>query len=215
MIKAAIFDLDGTLIDSMEYWRDCGEIFVRSQNIEPEKDLSQKLFRFSMKDGVDYLHKNYFQSWNTEDINNGIINVLADSYKTKIQLKKGALQILSYLKEKNIPCAIATATPRNLFEPAFIRLDLENYFNKVFTCPELNTNKAVPFIYKEAAKSLFVNENETVVFEDALIPIRTAKKAGFRTVGVFDKSSQNDTDKIKVFSDIYLESLEYFDEKEL
>ena len=204
MITAAIFDMDGTILDSMGYWRNCGEIFVRLQGLEPEENLSDKLFRFSMADGVAYLQKNYFSDWAVQRINDGIIEVLFESYAKKIALKDGAESVLKTLCERKIPCALATATPRELFSPAFERLSLSRYFQDIFTCPELGTNKNSPRIYEVASDFLGACSEDCLVFEDALVPIKTAKTAGFKTVGVFDKSSERETDSIKKFSDIYV-----------
>ena len=207
MITVAIFDMDGTLLDSMGYWRNCGEIFVRSQGFEAERNLSDILFRYSMAEGVSYLQKNYFPDWDVRRVHDGIIGVLFDSYAKTIALKEGARDILEALCARKIPCALATATPRELFSPAFDRLSLSHYFKGVFTCPELNTNKSCPKIYDAAARFLGAHSENCLVFEDALVPIKTAKTAGFKTVGVFDKSSERESDVIRQFSDVYVNSL--------
>lgn len=210
MIKACIFDMDGTLLDSMKFWIDCGKNFVLKNNLIPEEGLSKKLFSLSLEDGNKYLHKNYFPNLTIQQIGEGVISEIADSYKYKIELKDGALEFLEELYQKKIPCALATATPRELFEPAFKRLNLEKYFSVILTCPELNTHKDVPLIYEKAAEILNTKPEETAIFEDALYAAITAKRAGFFTVGVFDECSSNDSEKIKKICDLYLKTLKDF-----
>ena len=186
IIRGAVFDLDGTLLDSMDFWKDCGKDFVRAHGIEPEEGLSEKLYRMSMAQGALYLKQTYFPSASEEEIGKGIEQVLQDDYAKHIQLKDGAQETLDFLSSRGIPCALATATPEQLFRPALTRLNIESYFCAVLTCPALNTSKEMPLIYQKAAELLKTAPEETVVFEDALIPIRTAYEAGFFTAGVYD-----------------------------
>ena len=212
IIRGAVFDLDGTLLDSMNFWKDCGKDFVRAHGIEPEDGLSEKLYRMSMAQGAHYLKQTYFPSAIEEEISKGIELVLQDDYAKYIQLKDGAKETLDFLSSRGIPCALATATPEQLFRPALARLNIESYFCAVLTCPALNTSKETPLIYQKAAELLKTAPEETVVFEDALIPIRTAYEAGFFTAGVYDSSCGNDISKIREYSCVFLESLADFTE---
>ena len=97
IIRGAVFDLDGTLLDSMNFWKDCGKDFVRAHGIEPEEGLSEKLYRMSMAQGALYLKQTYFPSASEEEIGKGIEQVLQDDYAKHIQLKDGAQETLDFL----------------------------------------------------------------------------------------------------------------------
>lgn len=209
-IRAAIFDLDGTILDSMGAWQNCGSDFVRANGCKPENGLSEKLYTMSLEESADYLKKCYFPTRTIEEIADGIQKTLGAAYAHKIILKDGAKETLDFFASRAIPCALATATPEKLFDPALVRLKISGYFRAILTCPELCTSKKEPLIYLKAAEILCVPPEETLVFEDALIPIRTAHDAGFPTVGVHDSSCGNDTAEIKKYSSFYFSSLAEF-----
>ena len=107
-IKAAIFDVDGTLLDSMPYWKNAGTIFLETLGISTEEDLGHILLSMTMEEGARYLINNYVPNMTEQQVLQGIIDVMNDSYKNKIPLKKGAKELLLKFKEQNIPVAIAT-----------------------------------------------------------------------------------------------------------
>lgn len=104
----------------------------------------------------------------------------------------------------------ATSSDRQVVERALKRLNVMNYFDRIFTCTEIGAGKVKPDIYLAAAEYMGTLLKDTWVFEDVLHAIRTAKNAGFRTVGVYDASSMESLEEIKVISDIYLEKLDNF-----
>lgn len=205
MIKAAIFDVDGTLFDSMPYWKNAGKIFLESIGIFPKEDLSKILLCMSMEEGCRYLIQNYVPSMSEKDVLQGIINVMNDSYCNKIPLKKGAKELLIKFKNDNIPVVIATATNRGLLEAALLRLGITDLIKEIFTCSEYNTSKSVPDIYLIACDYLKTKPEETIIFEDTLVAITTAKKANFVTVGIQDEASSHDAEKIKEKINYYIE----------
>lgn len=209
-ICAAIFDLDGTILDSMNVWRHCGSDFVRENGCEPENGLSEKLYTMSIAESAAYVKNRYFPARTAEEISEGIQKMLSDSYAHKIALKDGAKETLAFLASRHIPCALATATPEELFRPALTRLGIDGCFCAVLTCPRLGTSKKEPRIYLKAAELLYAAPEETLVFEDALIPIRTAHTAGFLTAGVYDASCGTDAAEIKKYSSFYFSSLAEF-----
>ena len=127
----------------------------------------------------------------------GIIDVMNDSYKNKIPLKKGAKELLLKFKEQNIPVAIATATNRKLLEAALLRLGISDLIQKIFTCSECKTTKTVPDIYLACCNFFNTKPEETVVFEDTC-------------VGIKDKSSSHDAEKIMQKTNYYIEDFNQF-----
>lgn len=210
MIKAAIFDVDGTLFDSMPFWNNAGKLFLESVGISTKEDLSSILLNMSMEEGAEYLIKKFVPQMTVSQVLQGIINVMNDAYKNKIPLKKGAENLLRKLKEENIPIVIATATDRGLLESALKRLKIFDLIDKIFTCSECNTTKSVPDIYIKACEWAKAKPEETVVFEDTLLAVSTASGAGFIVAAIKDDASAKDYEQIKQKAYLVIEDFDEF-----
>ena len=112
MIRGAIFDLDGVLLDSMGIWNDLGARYLRGQGITPEPGLNAILFAMSMEQGAAYLKAHYPLPQSEAEIGDGIARMLADYYFYEVPAKPGAAALLAFLAERNIPMAAATSSPR-------------------------------------------------------------------------------------------------------
>ena len=189
MIKGAIFDVDGTLLESMEIWETAASLYLRKLGICPQAELSRILYAMSMEEGAKYLIQTYHLLYDEATIIDGIYQVIADFYQYEVRTKKGVKEFLLSLSSKQIPMVIATSGNRELVEVALKRLGIRSYFQEIFTCSDLQTTKAEPTIYTEAAAFLSLNPKETMVFEDALFALETAYLAGFPTTRVYDKFS--------------------------
>ena len=211
MIAGAIFDLDGTILDSIPIWEQAAEVFLHSMGIEAEKGLGKTMFTMSMQQGAAFLKERYLSEWEVEAIIAGINRTIEDFYFQQVPLKEGAGGFLKAMKEAGIKMVAATSSDRRVVEGALKRLKIMDCFARIFTCTEIGAGKDQPDIYLAAAAFMGTRPEETWVFEDALYALETAKKAGFRTVGVFDAFSAGDQGKIKEISDFYLEKLADFD----
>ena len=207
MIKCGIFDFDGTLFDSMEVWESVGEIFLATLNRKAKPDLADVIKTMSLYQSAEYLKKEYSLSLSIEVIMEDINKTIEDFYFYEALPKKGVVKFLERLKSQGIHICIATATDRYLIEAALKRCELENYFEKIFTCTEVGHGKDEAIIYEVAAEHFNVNKDETIVFEDAFHAIETAKKAGFIVAGVFDKSEKNQSE-IRTMADYYIEDFQ-------
>lgn len=205
-IKGAIFDLDGTVLDTMSIWEALGEKYLRAKGIEPEKDLRRKMSVMSLIGAAEYFREHYHVTDNVEKIVSDVVKEVKDFYENIAEVKAGMPEFLASLDTKNIRMCIATATDRELAESALKRCGIDGYFGKIFTCGELGTGKDKPDIYNIALQYLGTERENTAVFEDAYHAAQTAKNAGFKLCGVFDKFEQ-DTEKVKNISDLYFESL--------
>ena len=136
---------------------------------------------------------------------------MQDFYGRKVPLKEGVRGYLEEFRDRKIPMAIATSGDRANAEAALKRLKVLSYFRAVFTCSEIGSSKSHPDIYYAAALQLDTDPSDTWVFEDALHAIRTAKKAGFRTAGVYDRASGRDLAQIRDTADIYLPEFKSFE----
>lgn len=210
MIKGAIFDADGTLLNSMPVWEHLGELYLKSLGIVAEKDLDETLFEMSMQQGAEYMIEQYHLDLSLEQVIDGINQELRDFYKNRVPLKEGVRDFLEGLREEHIPIMIATAGNRSNLVAALKRLQIQNWFEGILTCTEMGVGKGSPDIYLAAALQMDIEPKETLVFEDAYHAIRTAKKAGFPTVAVYDKADDKYLGKIWNTADIYLSAYENF-----
>ncbi|MGI6123858.1 MAG: HAD family hydrolase [Acetivibrionales bacterium] len=208
MIKGAIFDLDGVILDSMHIWDKAGEMFLKTLGINAESNLSKLMVSMSMTEGAEFLKERYGLYLEVHEIIAGINHTIEDFYFYQVQLKEGVELFLKSMKQSGIKIVAATSCDRQVFEKALIRLKVIDYFDKIFTSTEIGTGKEKPDIYLAAAKHMGTLPEETWVFEDALHAIKTAKKAGFKTAGVFDTYAIEHEEEIKKISDIYLEKLD-------
>lgn len=199
--RGAIFDADGTLIDSMPMWRSLGRRYLQSLDIIPERGLDARLYAMSFDEGCEYLSAHY----GLIDVKAGIFAMIERFYRDDVLLKPGINEYLEKLRQHNIPMVIATVGDRELLTSALIRTGIDKYFREIFTGSELNTTKHEPLIYLECARYLGLEPENIAVFEDALYAIRTAKKAGFITFGVMDSTNLHDTDEIQRIADYYVE----------
>ena len=193
MIKGAIFDIDGVLLDTMPIWNTLGSGYLRSCGIEPPGDIDKILFSMSMEQGAQYLHDNFLGGKSAEDINEETKKYLEDFYVNRAEAKCGVRELLQLIADKGIPMTAATSSPRHHVTAALERNGLLRYISKTFTTGEMNTSKSEPLIYHAAAEFLGTVPGETLVFEDSLYALRTAARAGFVTVGVADSGEPNQT----------------------
>lgn len=210
MIKGAIFDIDGVLLDSMGIWDDLGARYLRSLGKIPEERLNKILFSMSMEQGAEYLNEHYGLNKSVKETVDGIGRMLEDYYFYEVLLKPGAKEILEFLKSKSIKIAAATSSPRTHIEKALSRNGLLGYIDKIYTTGEVGVSKHSPDIYNLAADFLKTKSEETLVFEDSLYALKTAKEAGYVTVGVFDEKGESNQAELENQADLYLKKLDDF-----
>ncbi len=210
-IKGAVFDVDGTLLDTMGIWEEAGARYLISTGGVPEKGLGRKMASMTMEEGARYMKSHYRLHEAAARIIQGVLDIVRDFYFYEAQLKPGAKEFLEKLAQKGIPIAAATSSDRELVQAAFERLGVLQYFEEIFTCSEVGAGKTEPLIYEKAAKRLGVRPEAICVFEDVLYAIRTACRAGFRTAGVYDWYSEEDREQIKGMADFYLTDFTEFD----
>ncbi|MDD7512773.1 MAG: HAD family phosphatase [Clostridiales bacterium] len=207
MIKGVIFDVDGTLFDSMGAWHDSGYNVLKSLGIDADKRIGDIFFSMTMDEVVDYIKENFSVNESRDFLKNGIHNQVEYAYRNEIELKPGVMRILDWMKDSKIPATIATSTDRFLIEIGLARLGIEDYFDEIYTATEVGKGKNYPDIFQLAMDKMGTKPEETWLFEDGLYSMITAKAYGMPVVGVYDKVSHDDQEAIKQVADIYLEDL--------
>ncbi len=211
MINGVIFDVDGVLLNSMPIWENLGELYLQELGIEAKKDLGKKLFTLSMEEAAEYLISQYNLDKSVEEVVSGFVRAVKEFYEERVPLKEGVREYLNEFRARKIPMVIATSGDRRNTEAALKRLKIYSYFQGIYTCSEIGSGKDQPDIYFAAALQMDTDPEQTWVFEDTLHALRTAKAAGFRTVAVYDKSSDRDLAEIWNAAEIYLPDLNDFD----
>lgn len=210
MIRGAIFDVDGTLLDSMSVWDHLGEDYLRSLGLTPEENLSQILAPMSLVQAAGYFQRVYGVKFSTEEILKGIQALLASFYREQAQLKPGAAAFLRKLQGKGVQMCIATATEEALVDAALRRCGIRECFSEIFTCTKVGHSKNKPDIFRAAGNHLGTEKTETYVFEDAFHAAKTAKTDGFPVVAVYDPS-ETKQEELKTLADICLRDFSDFD----
>ena len=205
-LKGAIFDADGTLLDSMHIWHELGARYLESLNITPEEGLSRKLYPMSLEQACKYLKTRYNLRDSEGDIQSGILGIIEGFYRDEVTLKDGVREFLSAMNDKGIQMVIATSGSRELLSYALERNGIAEYFEEIFTCSELNTTKHEPDIFMACAEFMSLSPENVGVFEDALFAVETAKRAGFITFGVKDESNIHQWEMIQSTADYTIES---------
>lgn len=204
-IKAAVFDLDGTLFDSTAAWEGLGERYLLSRGIAPMPGLDEKLRCMTLPDGSAYLKSAYSLPEAPEQIQRDILRGIEEFYLHECPLKPGARELLELFSQRGIGLAIATAGDERLARAALQRLGVSDLFSAVLTCENFG-GKDKPDIFISAAAAAGGIPENTAVFEDSLHALLTAKQAGFITAAVYDPGEPQQA-RLRASADCYFESL--------
>ena len=207
MMRGAIFDLDGTLLDSMSIWDTIGEDYLRSLGIEPRENLAETFKTFTLEESAAYYRAHYGVTLSVQEIVDGINGMIEDFYRNTVPLKKGVSDFLARLSRDGVKMCVATVTDKYLAEAALTRLNVRRYFGDIFTTAEVGCGKNHPTIYRVALNYLDTPKDKTVVFEDTLHALMTAKNDGFPVAAVYDEHESRQIE-MKSAADYYITSFQ-------
>lgn len=200
-IRAVIFDMDGTLLDSMPEWKHTAEIITERYGITIDNDIYEKFMKSSASDVAAYLNERFSTEITASDINAEIY----DAYRHRIQPKPHVPELLDFLKDSGVKMAAATASAKKLAEAVFSRTGILPYLKGIISCEDIGIGKSKPDVYYKAMGLLRTKKENTAVIEDAYYAVCTAKNAGFYVIGIKDASMNIDEVKIRKTADIYIE----------
>ncbi len=201
-----IFDLDGTLLDSMYAWQNLGQDYLMSKGICPSDNLNEILAPMSMQEAAEYFRKAFSLKISSDKIISEINNFIEDKYKYELKLKPYVMEYLHKLKDDDVKTCIATASPLRLAIAALRRNEIIDCFSFVLSCDEVGAGKTKPDIFYLAANKLNASPSEIAVYDDADFALITAREAGFYTIGVYDDFYKDKRKDIEIISNLYIET---------
>ncbi len=204
-IKAVIFDLDGTLIDSMWLWKQIDIDYLGRHGIELPDHLQEDISGMSFSETAVYFKKRFGLQDSTDVIKEDWNLMANELYATSVPLKPGAGQFLKMLKQKGIVTGIATSNSRELLDTVLEKLQITPYLTSVHTACEVGKGKPAPDIYLHVAEQLQVASEHCLVFEDILPGILAGKSAGMRVCAVQDDFSRLQEQEKRKLADYFIE----------
>lgn len=203
-LEAVIFDLDGTLIDSMWVWEKIDETFLSAQGIQVPNDMGKDLEGKSFTESALYFKKRFGLDMSVEEIKTYWNQIALTYYAEKVQLKPGAKDFLKWLQSRGIKMGIATSNSIELVSVVLKALEIEDFFTQVCTACEVGKGKPFPDIYLKVAEKLKVRPHNCLVFEDIPNGIRAGKRAGMITWGIEDRQTEILKEEVKNLADDYV-----------
>ena len=203
-IKGVIFDLDGTLIDSMWVWDQIDIEYLSEKNLEVPKNLNDEIGHLSFNQVAVYFKERFKLKDSLDEIKQRWSDMAYYHYSTDIKLKEGVVEFLNFLKESNIKIGLATSNSRDLLEVVLKNNNIYDYFDAITITDEVSVGKHEPDVYLLAAKKLNVSPSECLVFEDIVQAIKGAKKAEMKVIGVADSRNLDDRDEIISLTDKFI-----------
>ncbi len=205
--KAAIFDLDGTLVNSGFVWHKVDVDFFNKRGMDLPKDYIEKIASMSFKEMARFTKEEYNLEESIEDIITQWNELAKYEYINHVKLKEGAREILERLKTADFKIGLATATSDKLFVPCLENNGIYEYFDTYACGSEVKRSKEYPDIFLLCAERLGVNPQDCIVFEDVTKAVMGAKKAGMKTCGVYDNHTSHEWESIQKAADICVRSL--------
>ncbi|WP_238916599.1 HAD family phosphatase [Clostridium sp. YIM B02555] len=205
-INGAIFDLDGTLVDSMWVWSKIDVDYLKSKGYNAPKDLKNEISHLSFTQTAVYIKEKFKLADSVEEMLQAWHDMAFDHYANNVKLKSGVKEFFNYLKSKKIKIALATSNSMPLLEACLKNNGIYNYFDSITTTDEVSNGKNCPDVYLLAAKKLKVKPKNCLVFEDILPAMQGAKAANMKVVAVQDDECTNSKEELLEYADIYINS---------
>lgn len=206
--EAVIFDLDGTLIDSMWVWQSVDDLYIEKYNIVKPDDFYETMEGMSYTEVAEYFKDEFKLSMSVDEIKQEWLDLTIELYRDEVQLKKFVLEILEYLKEHNIKIGLATSSSRELVEAVLGGRGIRHYFDAICTSCEVQAGKPAPDVYLKVAKDLQIESCKCLVFEDVPKGVMGGKNASMTVCAVEDKGNISQREQLRTIADYYISTYE-------
>lgn len=197
--RFAIFDMDGTLIDSMIFWKNLAWEYLRSKCVtQIPPDILEQIKSMTISESAALFIRAFGLSGDPETEMNAWMDA---HYRNDIPLKPGVREYLQMLHAKGVRMCVASATAEHLMDACLTRLGVRDHFEFLLSCETVGAGKCSPLVYHTCAEALGATPPEIAVYEDALYAVQTAKAAGYYVVGVYDDSAAQNWQAIATHAD--------------
>jgi Predicted phosphatase/phosphohexomutase len=203
-IRGAIFDMDGTLTESMHLWIEIGRRYLEGLGYKVSPEQNHEMTRMLLEPMALYMQDEFGLAKSQEQIIAEINKIVEPGYFEDVAVKPTVVESLEAMQERGIRMCVATATDRHLTEACLKRNGIDRFFSAIFTCGEEHCNKRTSQIYDKARAHLGTSPEETYIFEDTYVSILGAKQSGCRVVALEDRWSVKKRDLIKETADVYV-----------
>lgn len=207
--KAVIFDLDGTLVDSMWMWKTIDVDFLKEYGYACPRDLQKAVEGMSFSETAAYFKERFSLPLSTDEIKKIWTEMSLEKYCSQVPLKRGAKGFLQQIKALGLQCGIATSNGREMVDAVIEALQIGSYFQVVATACEVAAGKPEPDIYLKVADALGVEPKDCLVFEDVPAGITAGKRAGMTVCAVEDEFSADMREEKRALADYYIR--DYYD----
>ena len=207
-IKAAIFDLDGTLVDSMWVWAQIDIDYLKQKGYSMPENLRSEIVHLSFSQTAIYFKEKFNLDDSIEKILKDWHDMAFNHYSNNVKLKLGVKDFLNSLKSLKIKIALATSNSIPLLEACLKNNGIYDYFDSITTTDEVSNGKDCPDVYLLAADKLGINPKDCLVFEDILPAIQGAKAANMKVIAVKDDECLDSKEDLLKYSDKYIHSFE-------
>lgn len=184
--KGIIFDMDGTLLDSLPMWSNLDVEYMGRYGIVPDENFHHNVATMTLIEASQYIKEVFDIPKSSEEICKDFQAMVYEEYKNHLKLKTLAYELVKTVRARGYKIIIATANECELSEPVLERTGLGKYVDGLVSCTMVGASKEKPDVYLKACEMMDIKVEECVVFEDSLRAMQTAKSAGFTTIGVYD-----------------------------
>lgn len=206
--KGAIFDMDGTILDSISVWDKIDVEYLKARGIEVPSDYAHAISTMTGAECAKYSIERFNLSDTAEELMAEWDKRALFEYANNLELKKGAKEYLEKLKARGIKTALATSSSKTLYEAATKHTGVYDLFDAFISTDEIGISKRSPLVYRLAAERLGVDITDCVIFEDVPEAVKTAKGTGAKVVCVWDKRWDMFSTELKKVADKYIISFD-------